>query len=66
VLRDIDDLRGVVDASMGSRLSEVSKVEDIIGEEISSFLDWQQSLDRATEQLVAKFHELLELDDEES
>ena len=27
VLRDIDDLRGVVDASIGSRLSEISKVE---------------------------------------
>ena len=66
VLRDIDDLRGVVDASIGSRLSEISKVESIIGDEITSFFEWQESLDRATEQLVAKFHELLELDDEES
>ena len=43
VLRDIDDLRGVVDASIGNRLSELSKVEDVISEEVASFLDWQRS-----------------------
>jgi glutamyl-tRNA reductase len=43
VLRDIDDLRGVVDASIGSRLSEISKVEEVIDEEVSSFVDWQRS-----------------------
>lgn len=43
VLRDIDDLRGVVESSIGSRLSEVSKVEGIIQEEIDSFLRWQRT-----------------------
>lgn len=43
VLRDIDDLRGVVDASIGNRLSELSKVEDVISEEVAGFLDWQRS-----------------------
>ena len=43
VLRDIDDLRGVVDTSIGNRLSELSKVEDVISEEVASFLDWQRS-----------------------
>jgi glutamyl-tRNA reductase len=66
VLKDIDDLRGVVDASIGSRLSEISRVEQIIEEELQSFIDWQRSLDKATEQLVAKFQELLDVDDEDS
>ena len=43
VLRDIDDLRGVVDTSIGNRLSEISKVEQVIDEEVSSFVDWQRS-----------------------
>ena len=43
VLRDIDDLRGVVDANIGSRLSEISKVEEIIADEVSSFINWQKS-----------------------
>jgi glutamyl-tRNA reductase len=43
VLRDIDDLRGVVEASIGSRLSEVSKVEEVITDEVRSFVDWQRS-----------------------
>ena len=43
VLRDIDDLRGVVEASIGSRLSEVSRVEEIISEEVDGFLEWQRS-----------------------
>ena len=43
VLRDIDDLRGVVETSIGSRLSEISKVEEIIGQEIASFLEWHRS-----------------------
>jgi glutamyl-tRNA reductase len=45
VLRDIDDLRGVVEASVGSRMSEVSKVEDIIAAELESYVRWE----RATE-----------------
>ncbi len=43
VLRDIDDLRGVVDASLGSRLGEVSRVEEIIGAELESFTRWERS-----------------------
>jgi len=43
VLRDIDDLRGVVEASIGSRLSEVSRVEEIISEEVRAFVEWQRS-----------------------
>jgi glutamyl-tRNA reductase len=43
VLRDIDDLRGVVETGMGSRLGEVSKVEDIVAQELQRFLDWQQA-----------------------
>ncbi|MEA2451832.1 MAG: glutamyl-tRNA reductase [Actinomycetota bacterium] len=43
VLRDIDDLRGVVDAGIGNRLSEVSQVEQIIGDEVNNFIEWQKS-----------------------
>lgn len=45
VLRDIDDLRGVVDANLGSRVGEVSKVEEIISAELARFVEWE----RATE-----------------
>ncbi|HEY7873949.1 MAG TPA: glutamyl-tRNA reductase, partial [Actinomycetota bacterium] len=45
VLRDIDDLSGVVENSMGSRLDEVSHVEEIISGELESLLEWE----RATE-----------------
>jgi glutamyl-tRNA reductase len=43
VLRDIDDLKGVVEAGFGSRLSEVSKVEGIITSEVDSFVAWEQA-----------------------
>ena len=43
VLRDIDDLRGVVETGVGNRLSEISKVEEIIAEEVTRFTDWQRS-----------------------
>ena len=60
VLRDIDDLRGVVDASIGSRLSEISKVEEVIGQEVSSFLDWQRSSEIAPTiaELVARAEDI--------
>jgi glutamyl-tRNA reductase len=56
VLRDIDDLRGVVDANIGSRLSEVSKVEEIISSEVASFTEWQKSSEIAPtiSELVAR------------
>lgn len=43
VLRDIDDLRGVVEANVGSRVDEVSRVEDIIGAEVTRFVEWERS-----------------------
>lgn len=45
VLRDIDDLKGVVEVNIGTRTAEVSKVEAIISEELDAFLAWE----RATE-----------------
>jgi glutamyl-tRNA reductase len=54
VLRDIDDLRALVDTNLGGRLGEVSKVEDIIAEEIAGFSRWERSIeiDPAIAQLV--------------
>lgn len=43
LVRDIDDLRGVVEAGVGSRLTEVSKVEAILAEELGHFLDWERA-----------------------
>ncbi len=43
VLRDLDDLRSAVEAGMGGRLAEVSKVEDIIGEELTRFMSWERA-----------------------
>ena len=43
VLRDIDDLRGVVETNFGSRLDEVSKVEEIINNQLERFLEWERS-----------------------
>jgi glutamyl-tRNA reductase len=43
VLRDLEDLRGVVEASIGSRISEVSMVEEIVSEELDVFRSWQRS-----------------------
>jgi glutamyl-tRNA reductase len=45
VLRDIDDLRGVVEHGIGSRLDEVGRVEEIINGELQSWIEWE----RATE-----------------
>ena len=43
VLRDIEDLRGVVEASIGSRISEVSKVDEIVSAELERFGAWQRA-----------------------
>lgn len=43
VLRDIEDLKGVVEASLGSRMSEIAAVEQIVDEELGGFLDWQSA-----------------------
>jgi len=42
-LRDIDDLRGVVETNLGSRVGEVSKVEEIITAELNRFVEWERS-----------------------
>jgi glutamyl-tRNA reductase len=47
VLRGIEDLRGVVDSNRGSRLTEVSRVEEIIGEEVEHFINWERSTEFA-------------------
>jgi glutamyl-tRNA reductase len=43
VLRDIEDLRDVVDTTIGTRISEVSKVEEIIGAELDYFTQWERA-----------------------
>ena len=43
VLRDIEDLRGVVEATRGSRTEEVSKVETLISTELDRFLAWERA-----------------------
>lgn len=47
LLRDIYDLRGVVETSLDSRLSEVSRVEGIIGDEVEHFMRWERSTEYA-------------------
>jgi glutamyl-tRNA reductase len=47
VLRDIEDLRGVVEASVGSRIGEVSKVEEIIAAEVDRFAQWVRAAEAA-------------------
>ena len=47
VLRDIDDLRSVVEGNLGARLGEVGRVEDLIAEELDRFSQWQRSTEIA-------------------
>jgi glutamyl-tRNA reductase len=47
VLRDIDDLKGVAEAGLGSRMGEVSKVESLIADEIARFMTWERSIEAA-------------------
>lgn len=44
-LYNVDDLQGVVDANMFERQKEAEKAENIIAEEIMTFLKWLASLD---------------------
>jgi glutamyl-tRNA reductase len=62
VLRDIDDLRGVVESNLGSRVGEVSKVEEIIGEELARFVEWEQATEvgPTVSALIARADELKE------
>jgi glutamyl-tRNA reductase len=43
VLRDIDDLRGVVESNLGSRVAEITKVEDVISDELERFTRWERA-----------------------
>lgn len=47
VLRDIDDLRGVVEGNLGARLGEVGRVEELIADELDRFSQWQRSTEIA-------------------
>ena len=43
VIRDLEDLKKVVEGTIGSRLAEVSKVEAIVAREVDRFLDWERA-----------------------
>ena len=43
VLKDIDDLRSVVDEGRDKRENEIVKVESIVATEVQRFLEWQRS-----------------------
>lgn len=43
ILRDIEDLRAVVEVNLGSRVGEISKVEEIISAEVGRFLEWERT-----------------------
>jgi glutamyl-tRNA reductase len=47
VLRDIDDLRGVVENGVGARMGEIGRVEELIAEELDRFSQWQRSTEIA-------------------
>ncbi|HYP22487.1 MAG TPA: glutamyl-tRNA reductase [Actinomycetota bacterium] len=47
VLRDIDDLRDVVEGNLGARLGEVGRVEELIADELDRFSQWQRSTEIA-------------------
>jgi glutamyl-tRNA reductase len=47
VLRDIDDLRSVVEGNLGARMGEVGRVEELIAEELDRFSQWQRSTEIA-------------------
>ena len=47
VVRDLDDLRGVVESNIGSRIGEVVKVEDIVTQELDHFLEWEKATEMA-------------------
>ncbi len=47
VVRDLEDLRGVVESSIGSRIGEVVKVEDIVSDELEHYLEWERATEMA-------------------
>lgn len=44
-LYDVDDLQGVVDANRKERAKEAEKAEQIVGDEVESFLAWLKTLE---------------------
>ena len=44
-LYDIDDLQGVVNANVQGRQKEAEKAEEIITQEVDTYLQWERSLD---------------------
>ena len=59
-LRDIDDLKSVVAAGLGSRLAEIGKVEAIIDSELARFVEWERSseVDPSIAALLTRAEEL--------
>jgi glutamyl-tRNA reductase len=59
-LKDIDDLKSVVAAGLGSRLAEIGKVESIIDTELARFIEWERSseVDPSIAALLARAEEL--------
>lgn len=47
VVRDIEDLKGVVDTNLGGRWGEVAKVEEIVAQELKHFLEWERTTEIA-------------------
>ena len=59
-LRDIDDLKTVVAAGVGSRMAEIGSVERIIDAELAHFLEWERSseVDPSIASLLARAEEI--------
>ena len=47
VLRDIEDLRALVENNMGGRVSEIAKVESIVTAELDRFARWERAVEVA-------------------
>ena len=60
VVRDLEDLKQVVEATIGGRLSEVSKVEAILARELNRFLEWERASEIAptVARLVARAEDI--------
>ena len=43
VLRDIDDLRSVVETNLGSRVGEIARVEELVAQEVDRFVAWERA-----------------------
>jgi len=44
-LYNVDDLQGVVETNVAGRQQEAQKAEEIVGQEVETFLQWERSLD---------------------